>query len=355
MRRALQIASLADGSTSPNPLVGAVVLDKNGDLVGEGFHSYAGGPHAEVVALSQASEKAKGGTLVVTLEPCCHFGLTPPCTELILRYGISRVVVALEDPDQRVSGKGIAYLKQAGLEVVEGVLKEEAAFLNREFIFRIKTGRPWGILKWAMSLDGRIGLPNGQSQWISGEKARKSVHYLRAKSDAIIVGGGTIRADNPLLTSRGISDPEPLRVVFTSSLNFPERAQIFDTSVARTLIAYSSLSSKELLNGFPDGPDFLELSSSNPINLLEALGQKGCNRVLWECGPKLATEAIKHNCVQELLVVASPKLLGGVSAMTPLENFGFESISQAFVMDNISLRKLGNDFIFNMPLSKKMF
>ena len=147
MRRALQIASLGDGSTSPNPLVGAVVLDSKGNLVGEGFHSHAGGPHAEVLALSQAAKKANGGTLVVTLEPCCHYGRTPPCTEAIIRAGIRKVVIGLKDPDPRVSGGGIILLRKSGIEVITGVLESEAAHQNREFIFRIKTGRPWGILK----------------------------------------------------------------------------------------------------------------------------------------------------------------------------------------------------------------
>ena len=349
MRRALQLASLGDGCTSPNPLVGAVVLNEQGELVGEGFHSYAGGPHAEVGALGQAGEKAKGGTLVVNLEPCCHFGLTPPCTEAILKSGISRVVIALEDPDSRVSGKGISFLRNAGLEVIVGVLKEEAGSLNKEFIFRVKNRRPWGVLKWAMTLDGRIALPNGKSQWITGEQARHAVHHLRAKCDAVIVGGGTIRLDNPLLTSRGISETEPIRVVLTNSLDLPAKSQIFDISLARTIVAFAQNASKNLIDSFPEGPELLELSSCDPINLLEALAQKGCNRVLWEAGPKLATEAIKQNCVQELLIVVAPKLIGGNAAMTPLENLGFEAMSEAFELSNVSLRKIGNDFFLKMP------
>ncbi len=190
MRRALDLAAIAYGSTSPNPLVGAVILNSKGILVGEGYHSKAGGAHAEKAALAQAGERANGGTLVVTLEPCCHHGRTPPCTNAILKSGVKRVVVALQDPDPRVSGKGIEQLRQAGLEVIEGVLEKDAAYLNREFIFRIKTGRPWGILKWAMSLDGRIALPSGKSQWISGQSSRQKVHQIRSNCDAVIVGGG---------------------------------------------------------------------------------------------------------------------------------------------------------------------
>jgi diaminohydroxyphosphoribosylaminopyrimidine deaminase/5-amino-6-(5-phosphoribosylamino)uracil reductase len=224
MRRALALAALGEGRTSPNPLVGAVVLDAAGELVGEGFHARAGEPHAEVGALAQAGARARGGTLIVTLEPCCHHGRTPPCSEAVIAAGISRVVVAMADPDPRVAGGGIARLRAAGLEVIEAVAEAEALRLNRAFVHRVRSGRPLGILKWAMSLDGRTALPNGQSQWISGPDARAWVHRLRASCDAVIVGGGTLRADDPLLTSRGRRHPEPLRVVISRSLDLPVAA-----------------------------------------------------------------------------------------------------------------------------------
>ena len=207
MARALQLAALAEGRTSPNPLVGAVVLDAGGQLVGEVFHALAGGPHAEVGALAQAGERARGGTLIVTLEPCCHHGRTPPCSEAVIAAGIARVVLAMADPHPLVAGGGIARLRAAGLEVIEGVMEAEARQLNRAFLHRVATGRPLGILKWAMSLDGRTALPNGISQWISGPQARGWVHRLRARCDAVIIGGGTLRADDPLLTSRGQRTP----------------------------------------------------------------------------------------------------------------------------------------------------
>ena len=219
MRRALALAALAEGRTSPNPLVGAVVLNREGRLVGEGFHARSGEPHAEVGALAQAGTAAAGGTLIVTLEPCCHHGRTPPCSRAVLQAGVARVVVALEDPDPRVAGGGIAQLRQAGVEVITGVLRQEAAEQNRAFLHRVRTGRPWGVLKWAMGLDGRTALPNGASQWISGADSRRWVHQLRAGCDAVLVGGGTVRADDPLLTSRGRRDPEPLRVVLSRGLD----------------------------------------------------------------------------------------------------------------------------------------
>ncbi len=350
MARAIQLASLAEGQTSPNPLVGAVVIDKNEKIVGDGFHARAGLPHAEVVALKQAGGRAKEGTLVVTLEPCCHFGKTPPCVETIIRAGISRVVIAMKDPDSRVSGQGIASLKEAGIEVLIGVLEQEAIRLNRSYIFRVKTGRPWGILKWAMSLDGRIALPNGASKWITSEESRKRVHSLRSLSDAVIIGGGTLRKDNPLLTSRGIKLNEPIRVVFSRSLNLPKDAQLWNTNIANSIIAFGPQSDQEKLEEIPEGPEKLQLRSNNPTALLKALAQKGCNRVLWECGPSLATEAINQNCVQELKVFIAPKLIGGLSAMTPLDDLGFTRMDQVFEMPELLTKKIGKDFLLEMLL-----
>ena len=342
MRRALQLAALAEGQTSPNPLVGAVVLDAQGALVGEGFHAKAGQAHAEVGALAQAGGRAKGGTIIVTLEPCCHQGRTPPCSEAVIQAGIQRVVVALKDPDPRVAGGGIQRLRDAGLEVITGVLETEAAHQNRAFVHRVQTGRSWGLLKWAMSLDGRTALPNGESQWISAPPARGWVHQLRAGCDAVIVGGGTVRADNPLLTSRGARSPEPLRVVLSRSLDLPPQAQLWDTSLASTLLAHGPGCADRPL---PEGPEHLELLASEPLDLLHALAARGCNRVLWECGPSLAAEAVKQGCVQELAVVIAPKLLGGQSARTPLGELGFSAMDQVIPLSALSAEWLGGDLL----------
>ena len=324
MRRALDLAALADGQTSPNPLVGAVVLDRQGRLVGEGFHARAGEPHAEVGALRQAGEAARGGTLVVTLEPCCHHGRTPPCSDAVLRAGIARVVVALRDPDPRVAGGGISQLRQAGVEVITDVLCEDAREQNRAFLHRLQTGRPWGVLKWAMSLDGRTALPNGQSQWISGPSARGWVHRLRAGCDAVMVGGGTVRADDPLLTSRGQRRPEPLRVVLSRSLDLPDQAQLWDVTAAATVVAHGP----ELAgHPLPAGPERLLLDACEPRVLMEALARRGCNRVLWECGPELAAAALRQGCIQEVAAVIAPKLMGGLSARTPLGDLAIERMA----------------------------
>ena len=350
MRRAIQLALLAEGMTSPNPLVGAVVLNSGGKLVGEGFHSGAGNAHAEIEALAQAGYKSVNGTIVVTLEPCCHQGLTPPCTEAIIKAGLKRVVVGMVDPDPRVSGNGISRLRDSGIEVIEGVLNQECESINREFTFRVRNGRPWGILKWAMSLDGRIGLPNGSSKWITDFPARDSVHQIRSKCDAVIVGGGTVRVDNPFLTSRGKSNREPLRVVFSRSLDLPKSANLWDTKIAKTIIAFGPDANEAIFSDFPNEPEKLPLKSNDPSELLSSLAKKGCNKILWECGPLLATSAIQSNCVQELVVFLAPKLLGGKCAMTPLASFGFESINSTYKLQHSFLDRKGDDLCWSLLL-----
>jgi len=356
MRRALQLAALAEGRTSPNPLVGAVVLDADGRLVGEGFHARAGQPHAEPGALAQAGEAARGGTIVVTLEPCCHHGRTPPCTEAILSAGILRVVVALTDPDPRVAGGGLQRLRDAGLEVISGVLASEAAHQNRAFVHRVRTGRPWGVLKWAMSLDGRTALPNGASQWISGPPARAWVHALRAECDAVIVGGGTVRSDDPLLTSRGSRSPEPLRVVLSRSLDLPATAQLWQQDVAATLVAHAVVEADEpqshrLAALQRQGVGVEALENCEPLPLLNVLAERGCNKVLWECGPALAAAALQQGCVQELAAVIAPKVLGGELARTPLGDLGFTAMDQALTLSCESARSLGHDLLLQAQLS----
>ena len=351
MDRALALAALAEGHTSPNPLVGCVVLDANGQLVGEGYHRKAGEPHAEVMALRRAGERARGGTLYVTLEPCCHHGRTPPCTQAVLAAGLRRVVVALGDPDPRVAGGGITQLRAAGLEVISGVRQAEAAQQNRAFLHRIRTGRPWGLLKWAMSLDGRTALPNGASQWISSPQARGWVHQLRAGVDAVIVGGGTVRADNPLLTSRGQRNPEPLRVVLSRTLDLPSVAQLWDQTSAATLVAHGREAPEQARQQLDQlGVERIALAACEPTALLEALAQRGCNRVLWECGPQLAAAAIASGCVQETAAVVAPALLGGAAARTPLGDLGFSAMDQVIRLSPSSPQKLGSDWLFQSLL-----
>ncbi len=349
MERALGLAALAQGRTSPNPLVGALVLDANGLLVGEGFHAAAGRPHAEVGALAQAGERARGGTLVVTLEPCCHHGRTPPCSEAVIAAGIRRVIVAMEDPDPRVAGQGIEALRQAGAEVLVGVRQSEARNLNAAFCHRLRSGRPLGILKWAMSVDGRTALPNGASQWISGPASREWVHRLRARCDAVIVGGGTLRTDDPLLTSRGRRAIEPLRVVISRELGLPEQAQLWDQSTAPTLVAHGPEAPEpDRLQLDALGVERLELAGCEPLQLMEALAQRGCNQVLWECGPSLAAAALRQGCVQRVAAVMAPKLLGGTAARTPLGDLQLSSMAMALPWREQGLSRSGDDLIWEL-------
>src|SRR5438309_708949 len=216
MRQAHALAARGRGFVEPNPLVGAVVLDAAGKLAGEGWHQKSGGPHAEVHALEAAGERARGGTLVVTLEPCCHWGKTPPCTDAILRAGVRRVVAAMADPFPQVAGGGLKVLRDAGLEVRVGLCEREAKRLNAAYLKLLRTGRPWVHAKWAMTLDGKIATGTGESKWITGEAARARVHELRGRMDAIIVGKGTLLADDPLLTARPPGPRPATRVVLTS-------------------------------------------------------------------------------------------------------------------------------------------
>ena len=348
MRRAIDLAKLGNGLTSPNPLVGAVLLNADGDLVSEGFHHRSGMPHAEAMAFDNLSQSVTGGSIYINLEPCCHQGKTPPCTERIISSGLKKVFIGMEDPDIRVSGQGIKALKNAGLDVNIGLCEEEALELNKFFIHRNQTGCAYGVLKWAMSIDGRIGLKNGKSKWISNDISRKFVHTMRAQFDAIIVGGNTVRNDNPILTSRGIKNPEPLRVVFSKSLKFPQKYNIFNCQTAKTLLVYDSTSVKEeFLKLIPSWVDVEKLPSDNPRFLSKLLAERGCNKVLWECGPNLATSAIKNGCIQEISTFIAPKILGGVNSMNPLSDFNFEEMNQVIRLKKSKLNVFEDDIYLN--------
>ena len=352
MERALQLAALGRCTTSPNPMVGAVVLDTHGQLVGEGFHRAAGQPHGEVLALRQAGARARGGSLYVTLEPCCHHGRTPPCTAAILAAGIRHVVVAMVDPDPRVAGGGLDRLRQAGLTVVQGVGEAQARVLNQAFLHRVCHGRPWGVLKWAASVDGRIATKTGDSQWISGAPARQWVHRLRAHCDAVLVGAGTVRSDNPLLTSRGQRQPDPLRVVLSRRLHLPHQARLWDQTVASTMVFHSpGVNPAVAARLEKQGVECVALEPCSPRTVLEHLAQRGCNKVLWECGPALAAAAVQEGCVQEVAAVQAPKLLGGLEAFTPLGDLQVTTMAQSLGLSNPRLERCGSDLIWRFHLS----
>jgi len=344
MMRAIRLASLGRSFTSPNPLVGAVILDKQGNLLSEGFHQKSGMPHAEAMAFNNLKDDPAGGTLYVNLEPCCHLGKTPPCVDRIISSGIKKVFVSIKDPDIRVAGNGISILERAGIEVSLGLCKKKALELNKSFFHKNINGYSYGVLKWAMSIDGRVGLENGKSKWITSAKSRSLVHKLRADFDAIIIGGNTLRKDNPLLTTRGLKRPEPLRVVFTRTLDLPMKAKLWDTDVAKTLLIYdSSTADKDNLKKIPKNVLIEKVSSDDPKLISKLLAEKGCNKVLWECGPELATAAVRTGCIQEFITFIAPKILGGKNGMNPFSDFEFEAMKEVMNLHFQDIKPLNND------------
>ena len=352
MKRAIFLASLGKYTTSPNPKVGAIILDKEGNLISEGFHYKAGMPHAEAMAFDNLKKDAKGGVMYVNLEPCCHTGKTPPCVNKIISSGIRKIYISILDPDKRVSGKGMRLLQDAGIQVHLGLCEKESLELNKTFIHKNLTDNAYGVLKWAMSIDGRIGLKNGKSKWITNQDSRSTVHTFRSEFDAIIVGGNTLRKDNPFLTTRGLKFPEPLRVVFTKTLDLPEKSNLWDCDKAKTIVIYdSSTANKKLLKKIPKCVEVEEVSSDNPKLISKLLAKKGCNKVLWECGPKLATAALKSGCIQEIIAFIAPKILGGIDSMTPVGDLEFNEISEVINLNYSHINFFGNDICLKSLLN----
>ena len=322
MLRALEIARKGIGFVSPNPLVGCVITDRGGDILGEGAHLLFGGPHAEPNAVADAEAKGysvEGATVYVTLEPHCHEGKTPPCTKLLIEKKIVRCVVAMEDPNPKVSGEGIREIQKAGIKVEVGLLKEEARELNRFFIKHITTGLPYVTLKLAMSLDGRSALASGAARWITSEASRTLVHQLRAEHDAVLVGARTAKLDDPALTVRLVEGRQPWRIVLDMALELPESLQLFsDNHCSKTIVA----ASKKMVERNPEKLDKLHKlgveilpvpSDGDRIDLkalLSELGRKGIASVLIEAGPTLADSIIKGQLFDEMQLFMAPLILG---------------------------------------------
>lgn len=342
MQRCLTLATQALGKTAPNPLVGSVVV-QSGEIVGEGFHPKAGEPHAEVFALRQAGDRARGATLYVNLEPCSHYGRTPPCADAVIAAGVQRVVVGMVDPNPQVAGRGIAKLRAAGIEVSVGVEEAACQRLNEAFGHRILHHRPFGILKYAMTLDGKIATTTGHSAWVSGPESRSRVHDLRAACDAVIVGGNTVRRDNPLLTSRR-ADVTPLRVIMSRSLELPMEAQVWDTAIAPTLV-FTPVGTQPAVQTQlrHRGVEVIELEASTPAAVMAHLYDRGLLSVLWECGGNLAAQAIATGAVQKLWVFIAPKIIGGVAAPTPIGDLGLTQMTAAYHLDRVQWQPSGPD------------
>jgi len=345
MQRCLDLAKTAYGKTSPNPMVGSVIVQDN-QLVGEGFHPQVGQPHAEVFALREAGDRAAGATLYVNLEPCSHHGRTPPCADAVVAANVVRVVVGMIDPNPLVAGQGIAKLEQAGIDVTIGVEEEACRQLNEAFSYQIQHRRPFGILKYAMTLDGKIATTTGHSAWVTSPAARSHVHHLRAGCDAIIIGGNTVRRDNPLLTTHSKGDRQPLRVVMSRTLSLPIEAQIWDVDVAPTLVFVPSGTNPPMQKRLRDkGVEVIEKQNLTPTEVMDDLLQRQCLSALWECGGMLSAQAIASGTVQKVLAFIAPKIIGGSAAPSPVGDLNFTEMTEALPLQKISWETIGSDLL----------
>lgn len=345
MQRCLELAGRALGQTAPNPLVGSVIV-RDGKIVGQGFHPQAGQPHAEVFALRDAGDRAKGATLYVNLEPCNHYGRTPPCSEAVIAAGVSKVVVGMVDPNPQVAGRGIERLRQAGIEVVVGVEAAACRKLNEAFVHRILYQRPFGILKYAMTLDGKIAASSGHSAWVTGSPARQEVHRLRVACDAVVVGGSTVRRDNPELTTHGMATHNPLRVVMSRSLDLPDQANLWQVEQAPTLVLTETGVRPDFQAALRQkGVEVVEFEALTPDRAMAYFYNRGFLSALWECGGKLAAQAIAAGAVQKVWAFIAPKIIGGSDAPTPVGDLGFEKMTEALILKDVTWRSIGMDWL----------
>jgi diaminohydroxyphosphoribosylaminopyrimidine deaminase/5-amino-6-(5-phosphoribosylamino)uracil reductase len=347
MRRALELALRGQGYVEPNPMVGAVIV-RNGEEVGEGWHQRFGEAHAEVNALAAAGGRARGATIFVTLEPCCHQGKTPPCTDAILKAGIDRVVAAMADPFPQVAGGGVAKLRQAGVSVEVGLLEAEARKLNAPYLTLLGKQRPWVHAKWAMTLDGKIATRTGHSQWISGEESRRKVHELRGRMDAIIVGMGSVRADDPLLTARPAGPRSPARVVLSRTGLLPPNAKLLQTkSEAPVLIATSEEAAQQSEVQAQGCPLLaLPISHGRPdvTALLKELGRRQFTNVLVEAGAEVLGSFRDAGLIDEVHVFIAPRLIGGGGALPPISGIGVANVNEGMSLSEWTCEATGADW-----------
>lgn len=357
MRRAMELAERGVGFTNPNPMVGAVIV-KGGKVIGEGWHERCGEWHAERNAFKNCKVSAEGATMYVTLEPCCHYGKTPPCTEAIIEHGIARVVVGMEDPNPLVAGKGIALLREAGIEVVCGVEEEALREQNRVFLKYISTKLPWVAMKTAMTLDGKIATRTGDSKWITGAEARAYVHELRHRFMAIVVGIGTAVADDPLLNCRieGRGVRQPIRVVVDSNARLSLDSQLVKTAGEyRTIVAHTRFAPEESVKALREaGVEMLLCKEKEGLvdvrNLLELLGQSGIDSILLEGGGSLNYTFLAEGLADELYAFIAPKIVGGMNAKTPVEGAGMEKMADAINLELENVLNVGHDVLLKLKV-----
>jgi diaminohydroxyphosphoribosylaminopyrimidine deaminase/5-amino-6-(5-phosphoribosylamino)uracil reductase len=348
MRRALELAERGRGIVEPNPLVGAVLV-RNDEIVSEGWHQRYGEAHAEINALAVAGEGAQGATLYITLEPCCHQGKTPPCTDAVLRSGVRRVVAAMRDPFPAVSGKGIAILQAAGLDVTVGVCEAAAHRLNAPYLKLTTIGRPYVHAKWAMTLDGKIATRTGDSKWISNEASRRRTHELRGRMDAIVVGIGTVLADDPLLTARPPDPRTPTRIVLDSHGRTPLSSKLVQTArETPTMIATAESGANELQN---HGCTILSLPEAggrvSVPALLDELGRRRMTNILVEGGSGVLGAFRDAGEIDEVHVAIAPCLAGGADAKTPVAGHGIKWIADALSLSEVSVGSLDGDVLIH--------
>lgn len=366
MRQALHLAEQGRGQTTPNPMVGAVLV-KQGRIIGKGYHREVGGPHAEIIALHQAGPQARGSTLYVTLEPCCHTNKrTPPCVPALIQSHINRIVVAMRDPNPRVHGRGIRHLKRKGIAVEVGCLAREAQRLNEFYLHWIRTGRPFVILKAAMTVDGKIATALGKSKWITEKRARQHVHQMRSQVDAIMVGIGTVLKDDPRLSARIWRDPkrnskvrQPIRVIMDSRLRIPLTAQVLRGTIEQpTIVATTRQAPKTKIQHLKNkgiGVFIFPLANGQVsfAACLRRLGRIGMTSVLLEGGSALNASALKRRMVEKVMLYISPKLLGGQDAKSLIGARSPRSLAAALPIMDMKIRSLGKDYLLIGSLRKR--
>lgn len=343
MQKCIDLALQADGKVSPNPLVGAVVLDKDGNTVGEGFHQRYGEAHAEVHALNQAGEKAKGGTIIVSLEPCSHHGKTPPCADLIIERGIKKLVVGMVDPNPVVSGRGIQKCKEAGIEVTVGVLEEKCRELNEIFVKNQTEQKPFIALKIATTIDGKIATKTGSSKWITNSTSRERVQKLRNRYDAILTGSGTVIADNPSMLCTMPGGKNPIKIVLDTNAKIPADAKIFETGkiiLATTKTPEITPPNTEILICPKNQGGKIDLEF-----LMDKLFQKGIKSILVEAGAKINSAFLKTKLMDKLYHFIAPRILGDNQSISCFEGFDIHEISQTVNITLTDVEKLNGDVI----------
>lgn len=355
MKRALRLAGKARGATSPNPMVGAVIV-RNGSVVAEDFHKKAGEPHAEALALLKAGQAAKNAALYVTLEPCCHTDKrTPPCSRAIIDAGIRKVFIAMKDPNPKVSGKGIQELRNHGITVVEGLLEDKARKLNEAYCKFIVTKRPFVTLKAAMTLDGKIATPEGQSKWITGEKARRVVHQMRCSADAVMTAAGTVMADNPELTSRTGCGRQPIRIIIDPGLEIPVDYKVCTPPPPTIFVIRAGAADVSKMADLQRrGIQFIEYEGRKAeMNwLMERLGNMGITSVLIEAGSSFNASCLAGNIVDKVVFFIAPKIICGRASIPVVGGETNMSLEDALMISDLQVRKVGDDVMIEGYIRK---